>query len=370
MKILYIHFSLGAGGAERFLVDLANRMATNYNNEVTVLTVFDSNDPSRIHFLPELSNKIRFINLHQKKGISLKSIIGIWKTIKRIKPNVVHAHCSFWLILFPAIFYRKPSYVMTIHSLVQRWAPSKLSRKLTYWLYKDKVQAVTISQVCHQSYIDYYHMDNDIIIDNGRESIKPSNKINAIEKYITALKKSNDTPVFVHIARHHPVKNHERLFKTFCRLSEEGIDFQLIVIGDRYEKYLEKFQNHPNIHLVGKQENIGDYLFFADYFVLTSDKEGMPITLLEAMSLGITPVCTPAGGIVDVIEDGKNGYMPSKIDDELYYQTVKRALLERHKISRQYIIDTYESKYSMGICAEKYNNVYKRNIYDKEQRRT
>ena len=165
--------------------------------------------------------------------------------------------------------------------------------------------------------------------------------------------------MFIHVARHHPVKNHKRLFSTFERLQNEGIDFSLIILGDRYESFDYHYKDNSQIHLLGAKSNVGDYMACADYFILTSDQEGLPLTLLEAMSMGVIPICTPAGGIADVINDGKNGYMPEKIDDELYYLSVKRALAERGVINRQTIINEYEEKDSMKVCADKYLEVYR-----------
>lgn len=359
MKILYLHYSLGSGGAERFLVDLANSMISNHHDEVIVLTILDSNDPTKVHFLPELSKKVKFLNLHKRKALTITNMFEVWNTLIREKPNVVHIHCSFWLIILPAIFYRKPRYVMTIHNLVQRWAQGKLNQYVSSWLYKGKVQAVTISEACHQSYVEYYHRSDDITIDNGCAPVKLTEKCEDIKKYVELLKSAPTTPVFVHIARNHPQKNHERLFKAFVRLAETGFDYILLVIGDKYEKYINKYANKTNIHFVGKVHNVGDYLTAADFFTLSSDMEGLPITLLEAMSLGVVPVCTPAGGCKDVIQDGVNGYMPTAIDDEQYYQSLKRALEERGKINKQTIIEDFQNKYSMKTCAENYYKVYK-----------
>ena len=47
------------------------------------------------------------------------------------------------------------------------------------------------------------------------------------------------------------------------------------------------------------------------------------ITLHEAKSAGVVPICTPASGINNVIVNGVNGYKSEKIDDESYYQTLK-----------------------------------------------
>ena len=66
----------------------------------------------------------------------------------------------------------------------------------------------------------------------------------------------------------------------------------------------------------------------ADYFVLSSDFEGLPLTLIEAMSMGITPICTPAGGVVDVIKDGKT-YPSICITKEFYPRIFKTRVINK-----------------------------------------
>jgi len=46
-----------------------------------------------------------------------------------------------------------------------------------------------------------------------------------------------------------------------------------------------------------------------DVFTLTSESEGLPMSLIEAMSVGVIPVCTRVGGVPEVIEDGMNGFL-------------------------------------------------------------
>lgn len=137
MRILYIHYSLGAGGAERFLVDLANRVANDYGCEVTILTILDSRNHAYLHFKKDLSNKVNFINLRQRRALSLSSILGVYKFIKNQQPDIVHAHCSFWLLLLPSIIYKKIRFLLTIHSTAQRCAPGTLNHIISRWLYKN-----------------------------------------------------------------------------------------------------------------------------------------------------------------------------------------------------------------------------------------
>ena len=76
----------------------------------------------------------------------------------------------------------------------------------------------------------------------------------------------------------------------------------------------------PNVYFLGKVTNVSDYLLCADAFVLTSIFEGLPISLLEALSAGVIPVCTPVGGIINIVT--KNiGFLSEDVSKDAYSQT-------------------------------------------------
>ena len=137
------------------------------------------------------------------------------------------------------------------------------------------------------------------------------------------------------------------------------MDFVLLILGSGYEVYDKELINNPHFHFMGSCNNVGDYMAYSDFFVLSSDKEGLPLTLLEAMSMGVIPICTPAGGIVDVITNGENGYLSEDNTDISFYNAIKRALNERGLINSQSVINEYKAKYSMESCANSYMNEYK-----------
>lgn len=66
---------------------------------------------------------------------------------------------------------------------------------------------------------------------------------------------------------------------------------------------------------------------------MSSKMEGLPISLLEAMSLGVIPVSTPAGGVCDVIRNGENGYISSSHTPEDFYRIVKDAIANIGNVS-------------------------------------
>lgn len=358
MKILQIIYSLCSGGAERFVVDLSNRLAENKGNEVIILVVDDLNQKGCSHYLPDVSSNVRVISLGQK-GLGVHSIFGIFKTIKRERPDVVHCHSNLILLYLPALFYKMPRYVHTLHSLADKCLVWKWCKSINRPLYSKKVQVVTISKECSQSYKSLYGLDNDCLIINGREKIHLTSDAETVKGEVYSLT-NGKRPVFINVARCDPAKNHKLLFDVFEKLLSEGYNAQLLVLGSGHEDNAVKYRNHPNIHIIGERRDVGNYLACADFFILSSVYEGLPLTLLEAMSMGVIPLCTPAGGIKDVIRDGENGFLAEGFDADNLYDTIRRAMKTSSTISKEAVTREFFEKYSMEICARKYYQMYNR----------
>jgi glycosyltransferase involved in cell wall biosynthesis len=261
----------------------------------------------------------------------------------------------------PVIFFWDIHYLNTIHTLPERHdANAGIVKKiLTHYLFRsNKVRPITISETCHKSYCKTYKIQNDICIPNGSEPLRTTEELGLVKKEIDTLKKNSDTTVFIHVGRNHPVKNHGRLFNTFLRLEEERANFILIVLGNDYDSWEAKLKDSKSVFLLGSKKNVGDYMAQAEFFVLSSDFEGLPMTLLEAMSMGVIPISTPAGGVVDVIKDGVTGYLSESFEDDIFYRKVKQAIVEKGNIPSEKIKEYYERNYSMEICANNYYQTY------------
>ena len=356
MKILQVIYSLYSGGAERFVVDLSNRLAQDRDKEVVILVVNDLQLEGCSHYLSDVKDNVRVISLGLN-GLGIRSILGILKAIKRERPDVVHCHSNLTLLYLPALLCKGPRYVHTLHSLADKCLAWEWSKPINRYLYSRKVQAVTISGECSQSYGLLYGLDNDYMIINGREKIQLTADAGKVKKEVDSLT-GEKRPVFINVARCDSVKNHKLLFEVFERLSAEGSNAQLLVVGARHEDNMVRYKGHPNIHIIGEKGNVADYLTLADYFILSSIYEGLPLTLLEAMSMGIIPVCTPAGGIKDVIRDGDNGFLAKGFDTEGLYDAVTRAIKTGPVISKDAVVREFHEKYSMERCADNYKEIY------------
>ena len=248
----------------------------------------------------------------------------------------------------------------TFHNVVNKCYKLKIQRYINYiYLQNNLFQPVTISKLCQQSYIDFYHLTNAICINNGR-SRPITYKIDEVRKEIETLKANKDDLVFVHVARCAPQKNQKLLFEVFKRLSKEKQHVQLLVIGDGYkDSAFYCLKNNPVFHFLGVKQNVGDYLSVSDFFILSSSYEGLPLSLLEAMSMGCVPISTPVGGVPDVIKDGINGFLSDSLSVEDFYATVCKAIKNRNAITPNQVVKSYEENFSMKSCASQYETLFK-----------
>ena len=112
--------------------------------------------------------------------------------------------------------------------------------------------------------------------------------------------------------------------------------------------------------MLGEVENPRQYLRNVDVFCMSSTIEGMPISLIEALSCGLIPICTAVGGIVDIVEDGVNGFLSKDMTVESYVEAIERylALTEDQKAEIKQQSMQSSLKYSIEECAKNYSKLY------------
>ena len=355
MKILEVHYSTAWAGAERLVIDLCNELSK--TNEIILCTIVDDTIPGKSYYKSELLKSVKYINLKCKSGNDVRGFYRLLKTIRDVKPDIVHAHTDALSLWVPSLFYHGSKYFHTIHSLADKRQFSKWLTPVYKYFYRKRIQAITISNICQQSYVKLYHINNAIQIDNGRSRMKPSPNIKLVEKEVNGYRVSRNTKIFVHVARCTKVKNEVLLFKSFSRLYKEKKDCILLVIGANYDSPDNKHlleDATPNIHWLGLKDNVYDYLLNGDFFILSSLYEGLPISLLEAFSAGIIPISTPAGGVSDVIKDRSIGYLSPSMDDEDFYNTIITAVETCDSFNRDRLVNYFQDNYSMKHCAVLY----------------
>lgn len=358
MKILQLISSLASGGAERFVVNLSNQLSRE-GHDVLVCTM---NDNQNINFNKQfLDDKICYHSL-QIKGKNIIEILRLaYQFITSYNPDIIHCHLAVLQYIIPIYLKRDIKIFHTIHSMPKYASGSGRFHKLLFkLLYKTgRVVPITIAEECHVSYKCYYGLDNDKLIENGVPAIKQTENIQRTKNEVASYKQDKETPVFIHVARFHEAKNQKMLVDVFNELNRRKVDYTLLVLGRGFnegEGRVLKDLACRKIHFLGEKSNVSDYLSCSDFICLTSIYEGLPISLIEAMSVGLTPICTAVGGIVNVIQNGNTGYLSKEITVKSYIETVLYAI--NNKLDKRAIIRYYDQNFSIKKCTDRYIKLF------------
>ncbi|WP_045517308.1 N-acetyl-alpha-D-glucosaminyl L-malate synthase BshA [Neobacillus niacini] len=194
------------------------------------------------------------------------------------------------------------------------------------------------------------------LIEQTHELIKPDQQIETVYNFIddriyqkrdaNHLKKEfgikDDEKVVIHVSNFRPVKRVQDVVKTFARISA-AMPAKLLLVGDGPEmtpvcRLVKKLGLTDKVHLLGKQENLDELYSISDLKLLLSEKESFGLVALEAMACGVPCIGTNVGGMPEVIEHGKTGYICElgDIDD---ISTKAILLLSDQQIHQQFAVN-------------------------------
>ncbi len=128
-----------------------------------------------------------------------------------------------------------------------------------------------------------------------------------------------------------PQKAQDVLLEAFARAAADASASRLLIAGEGplragLEARCDALGLGARVRFLGAREDVGDLLAAADVFVLSSRREGLPVTLLEAMRAGRAAVVTRAGGCAEAVADGDTGLLVP-VGDAVALGAALRALL-------------------------------------------
>ncbi|MFC1894707.1 glycosyltransferase [Candidatus Dependentiae bacterium] len=319
MKILHIITSLKIGGAESALYNYLSACKNKNNHYVAYF--YDGPNVAKIKKLGIATFYIS--GEFYKYDLFLYSKLK--KLIKKIKPDIIHS--ALWSANFISRILAKKLNIPIICDLHNEFSHNG---KIRNWLEKLVIfkanKYIAVSDSAYKSYHNFikqnYDKHSNQLIS---KTIKISNGIDVDFVHKTGLQANlsrkalnldtNDF-VFGTVGRLEPVKNHELLIKSFYELLKQTnkSNIKLCIIGDgsqrnSLEKLTHKLKITDRVILLGQQPNTYKYYPIFDCFVLSSQSEGMPISLLEALCFGLPVILTHKNTKHDVIENHKNGFI-------------------------------------------------------------
>ncbi|MDR1706383.1 MAG: glycosyltransferase [Prevotella sp.] len=346
MRIFQIITVSEYGGAQTIVADLVR----NLKPEHELFILYGGNGEA----WSDLGNNFVRIKLNDhRKEVSLKDISLFFKLLYyrvKYRPDVIHLHSSKMGVLGRLAFSSRKT-VYTVHGFdsirkafrkfltVEKILKNRVFRIVgvsRYDVDMMKEEGIYRNVECIYNGVADHHMlpinKNDIII-SGLEKIKQT--FPKIIMCISRISKQKKFDLFVDIAKSMP-------------------QYAFVWIGNK-----EKVNNlPPNVFCMGEAHSAFSYLRYADLFILTSNYEGLPMSLLEALAFGVPVVASRVGGIAEVL-DGKNGYALEN-KTSLFTEKIGKILSDEEiqKEMSDYARKSYLANFTVEKMIGRYMAVY------------
>ncbi len=335
MKIVFIISSLSSGGAERVVCNLANNFSKIH--KVIILTFFDSESfyklnekviHKKLNLLKESRNKFESIKNNFNRILVLKNVL------KNIDADINISFMTNTNILSIISSKLNRQKIIIAERIVYDFYQSKALDILRKFIYTKSNMLVTQTMADKKS---YSFMQNVVVIYNPLE-------INIL--------KHNKENIVLAVGRLDKQKGFHNLIKAFSEVKSEN--WRLCIAGEGIEKEnLEKLIVNlklENVELIGKRKDIFNWYAKSSIFVLSSQKEGFPNVLLEAMGIGCASISFDCpNGPAEIIQDEVNGILvENQNTKQLSYQI--HRLIEDRNLRQRLVEESVKIK-------EKYNIV-------------
>ena len=170
----------------------------------------------------------------------------------------------------------------------------------------------------------------------------------------------------VYVGRLAPVKNHALLLKAFQTALSPMPDLRLWMVGDgsereRLESLAAELNLSERVRFWGQQLDVSPFLSAADAFVMSSKSEGLPMSLLQAFSLGVPSIVTDVGGMAEVVRLSKAGIAVSATDPAGMAAGILRMAgsgAERAQFSTN-ALEAFHSRFTLQTMVDAYMELYR-----------
>lgn len=340
-RILFVVPTLGGGGAERVVAVLASGCAE--KGTPCAIAVF-AQVPDEYEIHPQVE---RFYIRKRKYKYNIFSYIGkmneLRRFIKEFQPDVIIPFLgSPTVYSYLALTSPEIKLVATVRNNPLYDPPGRIMRYLCRYVY-ERADGIIFQNEEQKSILDIGACDNALILPNpvknvfvGSQEHVPTEKI---EK-------------FVSVGRLYPQKNQEMLIRAFASARRSNRALTLDIYGEgplfgHLESLIEYLGEKQSIRLMGRSNCIQNELPKYDAFVMCSDYEGMPNSLIEAMAMGLPCISTACPtGPRTLLGENERGWLVTPRDASALTDAVLEVsshpsrARERSLAAREYVLET------------------------------
>lgn len=342
---------LSFGGAENQVVMLSNHLDRR-SFERHVITMSESDKG----FRNQLESDVRYFCLNYRRR---KALVGFFRLYRYLRANHIDIlHCHMYQAgltgSLAAALARVPVVLVTEHGK-NLWKNS-----WHRWVERNIVTPLIVFRLAVSEDIRQLRIHHEGIPAESIRLVK-----NAVDTTMIPGERLNRPAHIGALGRLVDAKDYGVLIRAMAVLRDRGFSLTLEIAGDGPEyddlkSLVVEQQLEDSIKLSGFQD-AGKFLERIDIFVISSKREGLPVSLLEAMAHGLPVVATRVGGIPEVIEDGKEGRLCEPENPDELAETIISLVEDRNlrlSVSRS-ARKKIEQNFSIQVLAEEMQSLYR-----------
>ena len=311
IRVLQIVPMLAPGGAERVAVHLAKGLDPD-RYEAAILSLGPRVGSDLERLLDEAGIEIKCLGktpgFDHRMYPRLLRLFGDWQ------PDIVHTHIQVLRYVLPTtLVFRSTRFLHTVHNLAE-YEVEPRARWIQRYSFRHGVVPIAVAEKVALSLRQLYQIQECRVILNGIPTGQYARPRLTREEWRRRERFADDEVLFVSVARFAPQKNHALLLNAFAGGPAQNPKAQLVLVGDgqnreQLEAQARDLGIRNQVRFLGLRTDIPEVLGAMDVFVLSSDFEGNPLCVMEAMASGLPIVSTAVGGIPDLLESRKEGLL-------------------------------------------------------------
>lgn len=306
MKIAHVVNSMDMGGAE-MLVSMMCRKQRAHGDEPRIFAV------TTLGALGQQMKEDGFaVETHMGRSLP-ESLLSLYRAFREFHPDVVHLHNPTPTIHgAPAARMAGVRRVLTTrHSLVDKPRSAMLEMKFA----ASAVFCDWVVGICDATVTNLKSMR----LIAPRKIVRVYNGVPPLVRSTDAGLPAKEGFTLLFVGRLEAVKNHVLLLRAFATAHARNSGLRLWMVGDgseraRLEELARTLGVASSITFWGQQMDVAPYYSAADLFVMSSHSEGLPMSLLQALSVGLPSLVTDVGGMAEVVRFANAG-MTVPLDD-------------------------------------------------------
>jgi glycosyltransferase involved in cell wall biosynthesis len=354
LRIAHVGDSMEMGGAEKLTATLC-RLQRDLGHTASVHCLY------RLGVLGEELRAEGFeVILHHQRSFFLL-MRSLYRAFRRTRPDVVHCHNATAAIFaaLPARLAGVKTVIVTRHGLVK--PPYQLRRELKFALasrWCDWIVGVCEGTRTNLQAAPFAARDRIIHIYNG-----------AWPADIRAVPRPKNGFTLLYVGRLAPLKDNATLLRAVAITRTHHPDVQLWIVGDgpqecSLRKLTDELGLNECVTFFGEQPDVSPFMLAADLFVSSSVTEGLPVSLLEAMSVGLPAVVTDVGGMGEIARLSAAVTLVPSSDPERMARALCEAVVRRQELPKigQLATHCYEKYFRPERMLADYMGLYSRGI--------